>query len=109
MKRRTKRRIFRGSLTLAIVGLVMGLVLLSGPWRPRPNPDRVAMEAAVRSCEAKVQASLRAPVARWQLRDEVSEPHGFVLTFAADVGGKAVTYRCEVTREDTTIAVFDDP
>lgn len=112
MKRRTKRRILRGAVTLALVGLVTGLALHGGrvPHRQDlPIAAHDAVEAAVRSCEAKVTPELREPVARWQLTDEASDQHGVMLTFAADVGGRSVTYRCEVTTTGTTIAAIGGP
>lgn len=110
MKRRTKRRIFRGSVTLVFVGIVTGLALQGGrvpTGRKVPVTAQDAVEAAVRTCEAKVTPELLKPVARWQLTDEASDQHGVMLTFAADVGGRSVTYRCEVTPTGTSIAAID--
>lgn len=111
MKRATKRRIFRGSVTLVFVCLVTGLAMHGGRILSGGHPAAAhdAVDVAVRSCEAKVAPELREPVARWQLTDEASSQHGVTLTFAAEVGRRSVTYRCEVTETGTTIAAIGDP
>ncbi len=97
---------------MAVVGLVTGLAMLSGGMRARqasPITAQAAVEEAVRSCEERVRPELREPVARWQLTGEAAEPQGIMLTFAADVGGRSVTYRCDVTPSGATIAALGGP
>lgn len=76
-----------------------------------PTPTRATAEAevATRRCTSKARSELQGPVARWQLTDETPEQQGVTLTYAADVDGKAVTYRCEVTSTGITLAALDDP
>jgi hypothetical protein len=97
---------------VAVVGIVIGMTVLGGRTRSLLTPSvatHAAVESAMRSCKAKVQPELRGPVDRWQLTDEVADPQAVTLTFAADVGGKVVTYRCDVTPSGAVIAAIGGP
>lgn len=93
-------------VTLIAVSLITSLAAFEGAREPSKTGevvDHAGKDAATEACEAKVLPELHGDIRRWQRTDEYPGERGAVLIFVADVGGSALTYRCEFTPSETTI------
>jgi hypothetical protein len=108
MKRRTRRRIVRTTLTCAALGLLVAMACWHR-WRSPMDEQAVASAAnrnrQIASCEDQIRPRLQGTVEGWRLVDEQASGQVRQFTFAANFNENRVLYHCEASASDVVLAV----
>lgn len=100
MKRRTKRRIKGTLISIAVLGLLIGLSW----WNKERTRDedvlaaeQAELDRQVEACQINIQPHLEGQVLSWRLYDDHVNTDSSTLTFMANIDEKIQMYDCNVT------------